>query len=462
MLGGGPAGCAAARVLSACGHDVLLVTRPAADRRPLPESIPPSAGKLFDLLGIRTAIDGAGFIRTSGNTVWWGNPRGRVETFEPGACGWQVTSDRLEPLLLQSSIDAGARVEFKRMDADQADRSGAAFILDCSGRTGVMARARAMRRTSHVPATVALAGLWKTPALAIADPTHTWIESYGTGWAWSVPIANDLRYFSVMVDPRTSELAQDRTARVVYLAELSKTRVFADVTQSAMLVDGPSGWDASMYDAEGYYADNLLLVGDAASFIDPLASIGVKKALASGWLAGIATHTALIRPSMRATALDFYAAREREIFAAFERLTADYLAAAAVSHAHPFWTDRVDATSAATGVDLQLVQDAFDRIKSVASLQLEQSPTLRIEDRAAVSGAEIVLERRVVSDQNPAGVRFVHDVDVLALVDLAPDCVDVPQLFDAYNRANAPVSLQDFLAALSTSVARHWLLLRDR
>ncbi len=37
-----------------------------------------------------------------------------------------------------------------------------------------------------------------------------------------------------------------------------------------------------------------------------------KKALASGWLAAVATHTALIRPAMRQIALDFFSAREAE------------------------------------------------------------------------------------------------------------------------------------------------------
>ena len=43
-----------------------------------------------------------------------------------------------------------------------------------------------------------------------------------------------------------------------------------------------------MYDATRFVDGDVLLVGDAGSFLDPLSSAGVKKALASGWLAAVA------------------------------------------------------------------------------------------------------------------------------------------------------------------------------
>ena len=42
VIGAGPAGASAARLLAAWGHDVRLITRPSADREPLAESLPPS------------------------------------------------------------------------------------------------------------------------------------------------------------------------------------------------------------------------------------------------------------------------------------------------------------------------------------------------------------------------------------------------------------------------------------
>src|SRR5262249_36288198 len=140
----------------------------------------------------------------------------------------------------------------------------------------------------------------------VPDATHTLIESYADGWAWSVPDPAGRRFVAVMVDPRTSALHRGDDARAVYLAEITKTTKFRGLLKSAVLAAGPAGWDASMYSACRYVDGSVLLVGDAGSFIDPLSSAGVKKALASGWLAAVAVHTALVHPEMRSHALEFF------------------------------------------------------------------------------------------------------------------------------------------------------------
>ena len=75
------------------------------------------------------------------------------------------------------------------------------------------------------------------------------------------------------------------------------------------------------------------------SFVDPLSSAGVKKALASGWLGAIVTHTALSTPGMADTARRFFADREAEVYANFLSLTRRYLHEAAEGQAHPFWSN---------------------------------------------------------------------------------------------------------------------------
>jgi 2-polyprenyl-6-methoxyphenol hydroxylase-like FAD-dependent oxidoreductase len=61
VLGGGPAGAAAARLLASWGHAVRLITRVPGEPR-LAVSIPPSCEKLFGVVGITGAIGRAGFI----------------------------------------------------------------------------------------------------------------------------------------------------------------------------------------------------------------------------------------------------------------------------------------------------------------------------------------------------------------------------------------------------------------
>jgi flavin-dependent dehydrogenase len=445
-------------LLALWGHRVQLRTWPGGDNRQLAESIPPSCGKLFDIVGVRDAMDSAGFVRTTGNTVWWGHDSARVEFFSNGARGWQVTRPDLSAVLTSTARAAGVEYIAGRATID-GNANDASFVLDCTGRHGLVARARGLRLADPALRTVALVGRWQHQTWPLPDVTHTVIESYADGWAWSVPIGTGERYVAVMVDPRTSNLSKGEGAEKTYREEIRKTRRFAPMLADASFVGGPWGWDASMYSASRYVDGNVLLVGDAGSFIDPLSSAGIKKALASAWLAAVAVHTALVRPAMRDTALGFFSAREAEIYQAFRSLTQQHLANAATGDAHPFWSDRASMTESANDVDDERATvAAFERLRAAPAVVLRRNEALTIEPRPAVSGSEIVLELRIVTADAPQGVRFVRDVDVIALLEVAPAHERVPDAFAAYCRQHGPVALPDFLAALATAVARRWLV----
>ena len=480
VIGGGPAGAAAARLLASWGHAVLIVTRPAADAR-LAESLPPSCAKSFDAIGVAPAIERAGFIRSTGNTVWWGEDAPRVERFAEGGHGWQIEAEALAAVLLDEAVRAGAQLERHVCSIDRSDGSEGesnpplpaadqrrptadqpeAFVLDCSGRSGVLARAHGVREYDEGPRTIALVASWRSEGhWNVPDPTHTIVESYEGGWAWSVPTSTRHRQVAVMIDPERSGLARGRPARDIYLAEVAKTREFWSLVRHATFDAGPWGWDASTYHARRYAEGNWLLVGDAGSFIDPLSSAGVKKALASGWLAAIVAHTCLRRPEMQPHALGFFNDRETEIHLRFAALTRRMLSNAAAGHAHRFWADRWDET-ASPGEDDEDeagVRAAYERIRQSPALHVRRAPGLVAEPRPAVSGSEIVLESRIVDSAAGSGVRFVRDVDVIALIDLAPQHHQVPDLYDAYCRTSSPVTLPDFLRALATAVSKGWLV----
>jgi flavin-dependent dehydrogenase len=464
VVGGGPAGSAAARLLALWGHAVRLVTasRSGAELA-LAESIPPSCGKLFDVLGVREAIDRQTFVRSTGNTVWWGNEDGRIESFAAGERGWQVTSTELGRVLLDCARAAGVRIEHTRLSADDVAAAPELIVLDCSGRSGVVARSRGWRVYEPALKTVALVGRWRRDDLwPIPDQTHTVIESYPGGWIWSVPTAGGCRHIAAMVDPRASDLA-DAAPRAIYEAEIRKAWGFSTLVAGARLDDGPRGWDASMYSSSQFTADRMLLVGDAGSFIDPLSAAGVKKALASGWLAAVTAHTAIARPAMRQIAFEFFAARERDMYRHLRELTQRFLGDAAAGHAGPFWSDRIGLSDddRARADDHERVVSEFERLRSAPVLAVRRGDGVRVEPRAAVSGCEIVLEDRLVTDDSPQGCRYSHDVDVVALIRMAPEFKNAGELFEAYIQRAAAVSLPDFLAALSTALARGWLVWVD-
>jgi flavin-dependent dehydrogenase len=490
ILGGGLAGAAAGRLLAGWGHSVVVLTRPPA-RQSLAESLPPSAEKLLERLGVRAAVDRAGFVRATGNTVWWGTPTPRVEAFPAGSLGWQVSRHELDRVLLAEAEAAGARVVRGAVVQDVSVSAGAEgtssvhydvggghsstsarWVLDCTGRTGLLAR-RGWRRADPAGRTLALVGVWDRNGGwdMLADDTHTLVESYDGGWAWSVPVSRERRYVTVMVDPSlTAVRATDGTSRLTttYRAELAKAPALDALTRAgsapARLVDDPFARDASSYDATRFTDDGVLVVGDAASFVDPLSSFGMKKALSSAWLAAVVVHTALRGESMRGPALELYERRERAMYDALRNRFAELSREAGSSAAADFWRARSTSDSGDDGEPdvVALRQDpdvlaAFETMRQRASVAFRPSPRLQRVERPTVHGDCVALEEHLVVPAFRDGIRYIRSIDLVKVVALAPAYDQVPDLFAAYNRAAAPAPLPDFLGALSVAVGKGML-----
>jgi len=490
VLGGGPAGAAAARLLASHGHRVAVLTRASA-RPALAESLPPSIGKLLERIGVRAAVDAGDFVRATGNTVWWGRDEPRVESFGGGSLGWQVRRDTFDAVLLAEADRAGARIVRRAIVHDVARASGAddhsivhydlrgrqrsiaaRWILDCTGRAGLLAR-REWRRGDPAGKTLALVGVWERRGgwTMLDDETHTLVESYHGGWAWSVPVSRSRRYVTAMVDPsltsvRRSEAAD--TLGVVYHAELAKAKRIGLLVRSgrspARLTGAPFARDASSYDATRFADAGLLLVGDAASFVDPLSSYGIKKALSSAWLASVVVHTALVDESMRSAALELYDARERAMCDALRRRFAELSRDAASDATTEFWRARSVADAGDDGEpDVSALRRdpevlaALDQIRRRASIGLRASDALRRSDRPTVRGDRVELAEHLFVPAFRDGVRYLRSVDLVKIVALAPMYDQVPDLYAAYNRAAPPAPLPDFLGALSVLVGKGML-----
>jgi hypothetical protein len=223
------------------------------------------------------------------------------------------------------------------------------------------------------------------------------------------------------------------------------------------MIEGPRGFDASQYRASAYAGKRWLLVGDAGSFIDPLSSAGVKKALASAWLAAVAVNTAVRTPSMRADAFEFFSAREEEIERHLSRESRQFLAGAAAAHDRPFWDERSDE-QVGEDAEVDQIRQALHRLRAQKRWQPRIGSSISIRPRPIVRGNEIVLEPHIVSADHPRGIRYVRGVDVVALVELAPSILQVPDLYDGYLRSVGAVPLPDFLYAVAKAVAGGWLV----
>ena len=72
-------------------------------------------------------------------------------------------------------------------------------------------------------------------------------------------------------------------------------------------------------------------------------------------------------------------------------------------------------------------------------------------------GNRVVLQEHLVTPEMPRGVRYCRNVDLVVIAKLASQFTQVPDLFDAYNRAAPPAPLPDFLGALSTLIGLEML-----
>ncbi|MBM4183955.1 MAG: NAD(P)/FAD-dependent oxidoreductase [Gemmatimonadetes bacterium] len=488
VLGSGPAGCAAATLLAREGHAVALVRPGTPAAAALGESIPPSARRILAELDFLAPLERAALHANRGNVVWWSGEEARSETFPDGQLGFHTDRASLEAVLLGTAERAGVSVldhATARSAAETpegwrvvCEREGGPslevwgdWVVDATGRHGLVARTEG-RRPDRGTSTLALVRRWRrTDGWPDEHAHRTLIESYADGWAWSVPLDDGVRCVAAMIGGRRVRRGRAGVAATLE-AELTKTRHLKQALEGATTEGEAWACSASLYTAGRFARPGLLLAGDAGSFIDPLSSFGVKKALSSGWLAGIAAHTALVDSQSTSAAIEFFDRREADVYRRYRNLSAPFFERAAAVYATPYWEVRAraarraggegpdsaaDPDRTATELPETEVRAAYEVIRARPTLDAVVSAALRRVDRPAIEGHRIVLQEHLASVRCPEGIRHVRGVDLRQLVASAPGHGEVPDAWAAYNGAAPPVTLPDYLTALATAFAAGFL-----
>ena len=336
------------------------------------------------------------------------------------------------------TVDGNPHIEFET--AAGRSEIHANVVLDCSGRAGVLGRFLRTKPSRH--RTVALCAAWTSKSVwKLPEPSHTLVESYGDGWAWSVPLSPFLRHVAVMVDPGGTRMVRGKGLAATYHAELDKTRAFRRIFSHSDLDHAPWGREASLYTSKRFCGPGFLLAGDAGSIIDPLSSFGVKKAMVSAWTGAIVANTCLRNPAMRDTALRFYDDREREVYRQWDQLSASWFRRGGAA---PFWEDRAALPSAEDSTvppQPDAVRAAWEDLRRKPSIRLRRA-SAGLLSQPAIEGNEIVLRDAMLGA-----------VNLVRLSRIAEQHSQVPDVFEAYNRICAPVPLPNLLAALATLIA---------
>ncbi len=321
IVGAGPAGAATAITLAKLGRRVLLVEERVATRFKLGESLPPTAiGMVKHFLGEPEGPEQniPGLYRTAGNVSLWASAQADVTDFFFTLAGFGLCVDRLafDEALRCKAIAAGVAllkgVGFEsctRTDGrssnwqltlrpeTQTQQHRARYLVDCSGRRAVVARALDVPVVDDDDRLFAYAQWFS--CVGNDDDRYTRIEAAPHGWWYSNRLpgtqGNETRRLVVMHSDR--DLPSARMAA----QEQGFDQLLDDSTHIAPLLKARGyrgcgkihGAPANSQRLRDFCGDAWMAVGDAAQAYDPLSSQGMDKALQTGSHAGHMIHYAL-------------------------------------------------------------------------------------------------------------------------------------------------------------------------
>lgn len=340
VIGGGPAGAAAAISLAKLGRQVVLLEKHSAVHFKLGESLPPaSIGLVEHFLGPVGNADhpAISFSKTLGNCSAWTSEDADVSDFYTTTPGFGLCLDRvnfdkaLRTKALAHGVCLKQGAQFKgchRISPDSSshqDQSAqwpnwrvdilsdsgleqccAKYLIDSSGRHSVLAKYLGVERQIHDDLFAYSQRFFSRQG--DDNDSFTRLEAESQGWWYSnlLPSANETlnngdrektpqERVVVFHTDKDLPLAKQMASSSGLSARLAQTRHLNTLLkkydyQPIGKIRGATAASERLTDFAG---DAWLAIGDAAQAYDPLSSQGVYKALNSGNLAGQLIHYAL-------------------------------------------------------------------------------------------------------------------------------------------------------------------------
>jgi flavin-dependent dehydrogenase len=301
VIGGGPAGAVAARVLARAGINVLLVdARPPTEFR-VGESLVPAARNILLELGMWERFLGSGHVPCYGNVAAWGSSELVEMDFirSPYGHGWHLDRTRFDLTLQDMAAEAGATIckparptWFRRRETTwrvalqtlQGCREvNATWLLDCSGRSHRIARDLGLTRHYADRLLAFYARFRSDPHAMVDQDACTLVESAPQGWFHTALLPSGERLVTCFTDAGTP-WAKEATSQEGFLALIQDTVHISRKLESHGYTTAakPQPTDARSSRLERFHGEGWLAAGDAAIAFDPLSSQGILSALYSG------------------------------------------------------------------------------------------------------------------------------------------------------------------------------------
>lgn len=354
VAGGGPAGASLALRLAQLGRRVAVVERAVFPRTHIGESVSSSILPLLETLGVRSAIESAGFLTSSWVTVDWAGERRRYQV--QGRPGMLVDRARFDALLLDAASVMPGVCLFQPAGAVGAARVGhewevtldtgatirASFLAEASGRGRVRvsptARARYCAKRPLGPRTLALYAYWRGGG-GDGDP-ETLVEAGPDAWYWGAPLPDGEFSAAVFVDAGPVPN---------YDVLIRQSRLLGPRLRGASRATEVRVCDATPFADPTPVTTVSIKVGDAAFSIDPISSQGVQTAVGTALHAAVVLNTMMDHPEDADLALDFYRGRVRDSAAFHAAAAAGCYRRQAAAHGGDFWRKRAPDAPQSTG-----------------------------------------------------------------------------------------------------------------
>lgn len=351
VVGGGPGGATLATFVAMQGHRVLILDRDTFPRYQIGESLLPSTiNGVCVMLGVEEEIANAGFTKKLGGSFRWGK-KPEPWSFYFGvtsknrknpAFAYQVERMRFDWILLQNAQKKGVELRtgchvneliedngrFVGVtytdDAMQSHRVTARYIADASGNRGLFGSKLGERLYSKFFKNWALFGYYEG-GKRFPPPYEGNILSaaFGEGWFWYIPITPEITSVgAVFSPPEDRKRPVDGELEAAMRGFIAKCPIIADMLSNAKrITEGNYGklrmrqdWS---YTQSKFWGKGLVLIGDAACFVDPLLSQGVHLATYSALLAARSINSCLAGKVDEARAFDEFELRYRREYGLF-------------------------------------------------------------------------------------------------------------------------------------------------